>query len=112
MTTVTFTATGTWTAPAGVTTVDVQCWGEGGNGGSSTVSSHSGGGGGGGEYAENTSVPVTPSTVYSFTIGSGGTGTSTVFTGDSSTTVTAHAGGNAFGVTAGSGGTGSAAPVH
>lgn len=112
MTTATFGTSGTWTAPPGVTSVQAECWGEGGNGGTSAHGSHSGGGGGGGEYAENTSVPVTPGSVYSFTIGAGGSGTATVFTGDSSTVVTAHPGGNSPGQAAGSAGTGSTAPVH
>lgn len=112
MTTATFNSSGTWTAPAGVTTVDVACWGEGGAGGSSAHGSHSGGGAGAGEYAGNTSVPVTPGSVYSFTIGAGGAGTSTVFTGDASTVVTAHFGASSAGQTAGAGGTGSTAPVH
>jgi len=111
MTTVTYTSSGTWTCPSGVTTADVQCWGAGGNGAAGQATSHGGGGGGGGAYAENTSVPVTPGNVYSFTIGTGGSSTSTTFTGDSSTAVTAAHGVNASGSADGAGGAAGSAPV-
>jgi MSHA biogenesis protein MshQ len=70
----TFTASGTWTAPAGVTSVDVEVWGGGGAGGGNPTSSDGGGGGGGGAYSRNTSIPVVPGTVYTVTIGAGGAG--------------------------------------
>jgi hypothetical protein len=74
----TFTSTGTWTAPTGVTSVDVICVGGGGGGGYASVGSTSayqtvGGGGGGGQVAR-ASVDVTPGTVYNVTVGTGGTG--------------------------------------
>lgn len=106
MTTATFTSSGTWTCPAGVTTIGVACWGSGGSGNNGVTNSHSGTGGGGGAYAGNTSVPVTPGLLYSFTIGAGGSTTDTTFTGDSSTVVTA-----AHGVTGGAGGAAGSAPV-
>jgi hypothetical protein len=113
MTTVTLTpaSTSPWTAPAGVTSVQVQCWAEGGTGGTSVHGSHSGGGGGGGEFAQETTVAVTPGSTYAFTVGAGGTGTNTVFTGNSQT-VTAHAGGNSAGQGAGTAGTGSTNTTH
>src|SRR5689334_15170267 len=113
MTTVTLTtaSTSALTAPAGVTTVQVECYGEGGTGAASVHGSHPGGGGGGGEYAAEASVPVTPGSSYTFSIGAGGSGTNTVFTGDSQA-VTAHPGGTAAGQTAGSGGTGSTNATH
>ena len=94
MTSVTFTASGSWSTPGGVVTADTQAWGQGGTGAAGLAggSSHSGGGGGGGEYAEETALAV--SGTITFTIGSGGTGTATSFPG-TSVTVTAHAGGNA-----------------
>jgi len=91
--------------------VDVACQGEGGNGANGVSNSHAGGGGGGGEYAEDTAVAVTPGSVYTFTIGSGGSSTDTSFPGDS-VTVTAHHGANATNAGGGSGGSGSAAPIH
>lgn len=113
MTTVTLTPSSSspWTAPAGVTSVQVECWGEGGKGANGAFFGSSGGGGGGGEYAKNTSVAVSPGSNYSFTIGSGGSSTDTVFTGDT-VSVTAHHGNNASGGSAGSGGSGSTAPAH
>jgi hypothetical protein len=108
MTTVTLTSTQTWTAPGGVTSVQVECWGAGGAGGGSNSA-----GGGGGEYALNTAVAVTPSVGYAVTVGVGGAGAgpATSFVGDS-VTVTAHGGGFSSGSAGGSGGSGSTAPVH
>lgn len=69
-TTVNFTVSGTWTAPAGVTSVDAQVWGDGGGGGEGG-SPGGGGGGGGGAYSETTNVSVTPGNVYTVTVGQG-----------------------------------------
>lgn len=114
MTSVTFTSSGNWTVPAGVSSIDCQAWGEGGNGGTSARNARSGAGGGGGEYAEESLLLVTAGNIITFTIGAGGTGTNTSFPGNA-VTVTAHAGGNAIGGnpgTIGSGGTGSTNAVH
>ena len=107
--TVTFTGSGTWTCPAGVTNIQVECWGAGGGGGGSTssTSKYTGGGGAGGNYVKNVSVSVSPGNVYTITIGTGGAGgsttsttcngsngTATSFSGTGITTITA-AGGNA-----------------
>lgn len=62
---------GSWTAPAGVTSVDVQMWGGGGQAGN--VFNIHAGGGGGGAYVAST-VAVTPSTSYSYVVGGGGGG--------------------------------------
>ena len=70
----TFTTVGsqTWTCPAGVTSVTVQCWGGGGGGGGGgTVFDAAGGGGGGGAYASSV-LAVTPGNVYPITVGAGG----------------------------------------
>lgn len=113
MTTVTLTSASTspWTAPAGVTSVEVQCWGEGGNGAHGPSAHHAGGGGGGGEFAQETAIAVTPGTGYTFTIGAGGSGTDTVFTGDTQA-VTAHHGATATTASGGAGGTGSTNTTH
>jgi choice-of-anchor C domain-containing protein len=75
--TVTFNRAGTssWTCPAGVTSIQVECWGGGGAGGSGTKAvdtatntSQNGGGGGGGAYARRVAVPVTPGQTYTITI--------------------------------------------
>lgn len=68
MPTDTYTASDTWTCPAGVTSVDVECWGGGGGGyaGSDT------GGAGGGAYSKKTGIAVTPTTGYTVTVGAGG----------------------------------------
>ena len=78
-TTQTYTSTTTWTAPAGVTSVTVECWAGGGGGGAanSTWSTTGGGGGGaGGQYVKKT-VSVTPGNNYTVTVGAGGTGGAT-----------------------------------
>lgn len=58
----TFTADGSWLAPAGVTEAFVEAWGPGG------IGVNTMGGGGGGCYAAST-VSVTPGTYYSIDVG-------------------------------------------
>jgi hypothetical protein len=70
-TTDTYTATGSWTAPAGVTSVDVEVWGAGGGGGGVSFSPK-GFGGGGGAYSKKNSYAVTPGNSYTVTVGTGG----------------------------------------
>ena len=106
-----FTTSGTWTCPAGVTSVTVECWGGGGGGaGSINATDAGGGGGGGGAYAIRTTVSVTPSTPYTITVGSagsaGGSETSGGNGGNSTCTfdvVTITAAGGSGGITGGSG---------
>ena len=76
----TFTASGSW-LPLSV--VDCQCTGEGGNGGfrHTPAGITRRGGGGGGEYAEETALAVTIGNNYSYTIGTGGSSTNTIFPG-------------------------------
>lgn len=68
----TLTTTSAWTAPAGTTSVQVECWGAGGAGGSATTTNCAGGGGAGGAYAKNTSIAVTAGVQYVVTVGLGG----------------------------------------
>lgn len=66
------TSTQSWTAPAGVTTIELLLvGGGGGGGGTSTTTGHGGGGGGGGGVIQDT-LAVTPGTSYTVTIGAGG----------------------------------------
>ena len=60
-----------WLAPAGVTSVVVECWGAGGSGGS-TSTGGVGGGGAGGSYVINENITVIPGTNYNVTVGAGG----------------------------------------
>jgi hypothetical protein len=76
----TFATSTTWTCPAGVTTVTVECWGGGGAGGSakatgggSSPNATVGGGGAGGAYVIKSSISVTPGNPYTVTVGAGGT---------------------------------------
>ena len=66
-----FTANGTWTCPAGVTSVSVVAVGGGGG------SWQDGGGGGGGGLAWVNDIPVTAGTGYTVVVGAGGTGQTT-----------------------------------
>lgn len=72
-----FTTAGTysWTAPDGVTSVTVQCWGGGAAGGDSAPAGpQSGGSGGaGGDYADAT-LTVIPGTSYAVVVGAAGVG--------------------------------------
>lgn len=69
-----FTTSGVWKCPDGVTSVQVEAWGGGGGGAGagSSANLYSGGGGAGGNYARNTSVTVSPGTQYIITVGAGG----------------------------------------
>lgn len=106
----TFTASGSFVAPAGVTMVTAQVWGGGGGGnGNPSTNADPGGGGGGGGFASG-NVAVVPGNTYTATVGAGagsaGTGGTSTFTGDSGQTVIA--GGGTPGASAGgNGGVGS-----
>jgi len=96
-----------WVAPAGVTSVKVECWGGGGSG--ANPGTAAGGGGAGGEYAAEAVVAVTPGNTYVANVG-GLSGTSS-FAGNA-LTVTAHGGGTNAGSGGAIGGTGSTNSVH
>ncbi len=69
----TYNSDGTFTVPAGVTTVSVQAWGAGGAGGGNTFTSDGAGGGGGGAYSIAPALAV-PAGTHTVTVGVGGTG--------------------------------------
>jgi hypothetical protein len=67
-------ATQTWTVPAGVTCASFEIWGGGGAGSPSCCCTCYGGtAGSGGAYSLKT-IPVTPGSVYTMSIGQGGCG--------------------------------------
>ena len=76
-TTVTKTTAGSssWTCPAGVTSITIECWGGGGAGAGAISGSVYGGGGAGGAYLKVTNFPVTAGTTYNYSVGAGVTGT-------------------------------------
>lgn len=109
----TFTASGNWVAPAGVTSIVVEAWGGGGAGGGATGNPAKGGGGAGGQYAKKV-VTVVPGTTYAIVVGAGGAGG----TGDgpaggdstfAATVVVARGGAGGTGAVNGIAGTGSSA---
>jgi hypothetical protein len=65
-----FTSSGTFTVPAGVSRIMVAAWGGGGGGGAS-YGQYSGGGGGGGGFGQGV-FSVTPGTLFTVTVGAGG----------------------------------------
>jgi len=75
-----FTASGSWTAPAGVFSIQALAVGGGGGGGAAksggTNYANMGGGGGGGGVVDSI-FPVVPGTTYTVTIGTGGAGANT-----------------------------------
>ncbi len=68
---ISFTSTGFYTIPPGVTQIKVECWGAGGGGSTITSTGARGGGGGGGAYAAGI-LTVVPGDAYSVTVGTGG----------------------------------------
>jgi len=98
----TFTTSGSFLVPAGVTQLNVQATGGGSGGSAGIANQQSGFGGQGAEYAAEPALAVTAGNTYPYTVGLGGTATpagvftyvaggNTVFAGDSAT-VTAHGG--------------------
>jgi hypothetical protein len=69
-----YTTSGTWTAPAGVTTAWLTGCGPGGGGAGGNSATVGGGGGGGGQSVIAEAVTVVPGTSYTVTIGTGGAG--------------------------------------
>ena len=67
-----FTTSGTFTVPVGVTTVQAEGWsGAGGSGGA--TQNNAGSGGGAGAYSKKTITGLTPGATITVTIGAGGT---------------------------------------
>jgi hypothetical protein len=103
-----FDQSGSFTVPANIYLIRVECWGAGGGGGTSGPPGFGKGGGGGGAYATST-MAVSPGQTFSFTVGLGGepmtSGGSTIF---GNNVVVAVGGAGAFGSPGGEGGKASA----
>lgn len=72
-----FTSSGTWTVPSGVYSAEFLVVGAGGGGGAVTVSTAANygvGGGGGGGSVKYATLPTTPGTSYTITVGAKGVG--------------------------------------
>lgn len=66
-----FRASGSWTAPAGLTRMLVEGWGAGGGGGSGAAGGAGGGGGGAGAYRRGV-IEVSPGVTYEVILGAAG----------------------------------------
>lgn len=66
-----FISSGTFTVPAGVTTIEVEVW-AGGSGSWASISGTTGGGGSGGGYARKVVTGLTPGATCTVTVGAGG----------------------------------------
>jgi hypothetical protein len=100
---VTYTGSGTFVVPDGVTSIHVELIGAGGNG-----YLNGGGGGGGGAYAAGT-FTVVPGTSYSITVGEGGSELATIFGGLGVLAGAGSNGGSASNPNVGGGGAGGTA---
>jgi hypothetical protein len=69
-----FTTNGTFTVPAGVTTIEVELWGGGGGSGGTINGSSGAGGGAAGGYARKIISGQVPGNTFAVVIGSGGAG--------------------------------------
>ena len=105
----TFNATGTFIVPTGVTCLQVQAWGAGGDGANGATGGSGGrAGGGSGAYVINNSLSVIPGNSLTVTIGQGGgtTGSGTSPTANTSISSIVAAGGSSTTTnTPGAGGT-------
>lgn len=96
--------------PAGVLSLDVECWGAGGAGGGVNGVLKGGGGGGGGAYRMVT-LSVTPTDLLNYKVGAGGAGIggNNGGNGEITTFSTVNANGGSGGLSGGSGGAGGSA---
>jgi hypothetical protein len=106
----TFTTSGSWTVPAGVSSAVFEAWGGGGAGGAGSTNGTGGGGGAGGQYAKTTltglvssnAYPVTVSTTTAGGAGNGSAGGDSGVTSPSSSQVVLAKGGAGGATTNGS----------
>lgn len=111
-----FSSSGTWNVPAGITKCFIELWGAGGGGGGAGTTNSASGGGGAGAYLNKLLTIPNGTTSLSITIGTGGSGglssggnggngsgASTV-TGTGITTLSAGVGNGGIGCAGGSGG--------
>lgn len=80
-----FTSSGSWVCPGGVYSAEFLVVGGGGAGGgvgSSVATNRTAAGGGGGGAVKRLTLPVTPGSTYTITIGAGGTGAAAAIGGN------------------------------
>ncbi|MBK7172939.1 MAG: DUF2341 domain-containing protein [Bacteroidales bacterium] len=71
---ITYSSSGYFIVPEGITSITVECWGAGGRGGTTSGDAY-GGGGGGGAYSSSV-LTVSSGNVYNLTVGAGSSTTS------------------------------------
>ena len=88
--------TSTWTVPANVSQVTIECRGGGGAGGAAkdTSANALSGGGAGGSYAKKANLPVVAGTTYQVIVGAGGVGLTTLTTWQNGTVDPVQQGGS------------------
>ena len=109
---VTFTVSGSWNKPSGVTSVTVECWSGGGAGGSGANvggTNYGGGGGKGCQYARSVLTYSASSSTINFTIATTSTGNGGDTNWDSGQVI---ARGGSMGANAGAGSHGAGATTH
>jgi hypothetical protein len=94
----TFTSSGSFTVPAGITALRVTTIGGGGGGGGATNNgdSHPGGAGGGAGFQYNQSLTVSPGQVITVVVGAGGVAGAATWIGCGGASVTGGIGGNSY----------------
>ena len=100
----TFTTSGTWICPRGVTLIQVEAIGAGAGGRTANnTKGHVGGGGGGGAYSKRVGVTVVPGTSYTITVGTSAANTNGTSSTASFGIVTITAAGGSVGAGSGTG---------
>lgn len=79
--TLTTPGAGSWTVPAGVTVLEVECWGGGGSGGFRATVSQSATAGGGAGWSKTNALAVTPGQTVYYYVGAGGASVATTANG-------------------------------
>lgn len=78
---------GTFTVPAGVTSIEIQCWAGGGGTQDNTLAANNTGGAGGGAFSQKTALTVSPGDSLIYVVGASGMNGSTATPGGTTSVV-------------------------